>query len=418
MKKNIRIGRESDNDYLLTPNNSLSRYHATLEIKKNYTIILRDHSGNGTYVNGSKIHNSSIPVTYGADIKFANIEALNWGKIPKPKRERKLFLVFLLPLFALIGGTLYFYFVHDPARSPQWVKDKYETSVGLLVHSYWIKKKLGGDESIYIGYNKNVENPTWSDVDISLNKLDLTPFLSTGTGFVIDNKNANIITNRHVVEPTWSLNFAEKKENFYYRIDTTIAKKYPLSVNNLYVTDKDFISFIPSETDIDIENKSYKEKVAYFKYEVDSYVVTNKGYHRNKNIDLALLKSSAIKREVDNFYPINLKKDIRWNIETVEIGTDLTLLGYSGGIDQNKDDVSNTISMKPLLGSLSSKTNEYYLDMNIEAYRGASGSPVFDNRGKLIAILSSGYLSGGSRFGILAKHIQELIEEGADVIQY
>lgn len=64
--KVIRIGRNSDNDYVIN-HPSVSGNHAELYVYDNGAMQLVDHSMNGSYVNGKYVHNNTCLV-YGNDV--------------------------------------------------------------------------------------------------------------------------------------------------------------------------------------------------------------------------------------------------------------------------------------------------------------------------------------------------------------
>ena len=96
--KTFRIGRASDSDILCTQL-EVSNNHADL-IEENGSYTLVDHSRNGTFVNGSRIHNSSCRVHYGDAILFAGKERLNWNLVTKSR-------VGTVPSSGNYGGSTY-----------------------------------------------------------------------------------------------------------------------------------------------------------------------------------------------------------------------------------------------------------------------------------------------------------------------
>lgn len=83
--KKITIGRNTDNDIVIM-DQSVSGYHADLEILDNGEMIFRDHSTNGTMVNGNHLHNDFCYV-FGTDkIVFPGQHRFDWTEIELPKQ--------------------------------------------------------------------------------------------------------------------------------------------------------------------------------------------------------------------------------------------------------------------------------------------------------------------------------------------
>jgi len=124
--KVITIGRTPNND-IYFPNEAISRLHATIELKENGDLVLKDSSANGTYVNNVKVHNATIDLKKGSSINLASVQVVTWSQIEKhlnldenegeEKEDRKmlllpkmlgalgLVLLFSFAAYFLIGGS-------------------------------------------------------------------------------------------------------------------------------------------------------------------------------------------------------------------------------------------------------------------------------------------------------------------------
>lgn len=81
--KKITIGRNTDNDIVIL-DQSVSGYHAELEIRDNGEMVFIDHSTNGTMVNGNHLHKDSCHV-FGTDkIVFPGQHYFDWSKVEIP----------------------------------------------------------------------------------------------------------------------------------------------------------------------------------------------------------------------------------------------------------------------------------------------------------------------------------------------
>ena len=69
----IRIGKNSDNDFIITGNDAISRNHALIEVKNNQYFLIDNNSKNHTYLNDMKLHpQEKYKLQDGDVIRFAN----------------------------------------------------------------------------------------------------------------------------------------------------------------------------------------------------------------------------------------------------------------------------------------------------------------------------------------------------------
>lgn len=79
-KREVTIGRSSSCDITVpATNTSASRNHATIS-KDNGCYFYCDHSSNGSYINGIRIHNSTVEIRQGDRIEVAG-EIISWSRI-------------------------------------------------------------------------------------------------------------------------------------------------------------------------------------------------------------------------------------------------------------------------------------------------------------------------------------------------
>jgi S1-C subfamily serine protease len=431
----IKIGREDDNQIILPQDDRLSRYHATLEIAKDGSMILTDCSSNFTMVNGVKISKSSIPVEYGANILFSGIARLDWSLIPNPKDKSKFKWWYIaLPLFVLLlGGALYYILFHSEDNQPtetkqlaltkEQIDEKYKKSVGLIVHAYFLKREIKGlKKPLFIGYNKEkYKNENLEIMDYNFNRDSLMPFISTATGFLIDNKdkerNGDVVTNRHVADPSRIIN-----KNRELMPDKELKKQFDDLDDNIFVhlasrgqalTSPDYkvhpvkMKFLPNGLNLHISDDNTTEELLNN--------IDNKGFdlsvvrkHKNPEIDLALLRTLS---DVDasKFYLINPVTEIETHPDSIKVPSDVYLIGFPGGLFLSYIKDKDNINRISLPGNISSDPGQYSVkySMNGNTF-GASGAPVFNSNGKLIAINYRGQpnISGE---GVLTEFLDELL---------
>lgn len=76
--RKVTIGRNADNNIVIA-DQSVSGYHADLEMHDNGEMIFRDHSTNGTMVNGNYLHNDFCYVYGNDNIVFPGQHKLDWS---------------------------------------------------------------------------------------------------------------------------------------------------------------------------------------------------------------------------------------------------------------------------------------------------------------------------------------------------
>lgn len=91
MNNTLTIGRAPECNVIVDQSfGRVSNEHATLEIQDGQ-LILKDHSSNGTMINGRLIHHSSIAIQNGDKILLADSYELTWPDILRhfPKLQRR-----------------------------------------------------------------------------------------------------------------------------------------------------------------------------------------------------------------------------------------------------------------------------------------------------------------------------------------
>ncbi len=403
LDKTIKIGRHSSNDYILeASNDKTSRNHAILYIYSDGTYELEDTSTNGTFVNGTKINDSKIKVTRDDLIKFADQERFDWSKvdISSPVPYTIIFLLIGLIAALSVGGIAIkklFIDKPDPCMSApcdvKCIQKKYDKSVGLICHTYFLKVNFG-EKKLFIGYDKRQyeKNRTLKEA-FSIDQNKLLPFFITGTGFLIKNESptdrANLATNRHVADPSWLINkrdYDSKNEKIFYeqiRIITDDAEKalgLPRNTNRQFITHSDIIKFIPSGSLFPLNEDITYQQILTKLGTGNSQVLR---WSSEGNVDISVLATDI---KDPDLYFIDLKNDINTNMACISLGDETTLLGYSGGITSGYSYEKGDIDYQISKGNISKAPSNFEITYDIPTTGGSSGSPIFDENGKLIAI--------------------------------
>ncbi len=421
LKKTIRIGRHPNND-IVYDNNSISRNHAILYCYDDGSYEIEDTSTNGTFVNGAKLSASKVRVSPDDLINFADVQRFDWDLIVKEKagnRSRNILVPILLISAVLL--SYYFFFMRkiDPCEGYKCdikcIQQKYDKSVGLLCMAYFLKVDFS-NRKLFIGFNKQIyekDQKLVKDVNIDLNKL--LPFLVTGTGFLIRNTavgdHANLVTNRHVADPSWLVNHKdyndESEREFYEDIikKTDEAERFwnlTRNPNRKFLTHTSIAKFIPSGSILPIvKNMTYQELLN--KLGTGNAIVSR--WSNDANIDIALLTTDI---PLGDYYQIDLEKETQYELKCVEVGDATTILGYSGGISSGYNFDNNVIEYQTSIKNISKPPSPFLITYDIPTEGGSSGSPIFDENGKLIAVHYS--KQGIKGLGVPVKFLKDVLE--------
>ena len=447
------IGRSSNNNIVINdPSEKVSRFHAKLEVYDNGTMIMYDDSANGTFVNGTKYQSKSFRVTKGDFINFAEAVPFDWNSIPSEnlpilpnktaqkresyQRSSELKWWHLgLPLLALVlGGAGYWFLNQNPDYNSEEIYQKYNNSVGLIVQGFYYKliDTEKNTPVAYIGYDRESLKEgklKWQAASPSEKNL-LHPVLFRGTGFFVtdgENKNGSIITNKHVAYPAsvWGNkamtgNLDPSLERMKKAIEDIIKTSKlmdgdlsSLSPESLkWGEQSDFIGIAPNSNFIHIENGlSYEEMYEKYKRQVIQCNRINRS--KDKDVDLALIRTAN--RELPkNCKYINISKNLESDKNNLSPGSSATMIGFpatASGVFVELNEV-NQLKAMVMEGKITRSSGKYEVQYDILSRQGASGSPVFNENGKLIAINYKG--DSQLNYGILSGYIYSLMDEDSN----
>lgn len=433
--KILKIGRDLKSDIIL--NSSLcSREHALLTIFSPDNILLKDTSNNGTLVNGAFLKNIEIAVQKGDTILFAGIESLDWSRLfeedtikeikntehiarenkteiesldkvektnevpvieqkpitqnpiidtKNPTKKKKYLWAYILGFFIIASFSFYYYNTFKTKKNivnPTEIYNKYKNSVSLVEVNYYIKIHTSKID-IYLGLDENKE------MVLKKSKNELYPFVSEGTAFFISD-DGKMITNRHVIEP-WK-NDEEMNDFFNKKIKPEIKKIFSdagyKNEKTTYTGELENIYIYPNGV-------SYSP---YNKITCSIYRTSSK-----EEIDLACIQTNNRK------LPINMsfisQEEISSSESDIEVNTNAYIIGFPLGDVLAKNE-SNDLNCTSTQGYISQAPSSSYIQYSAPTASGASGSPVFDQYGKLIAINYLGSRQQSFNRGILAKHLE------------
>lgn len=391
------IGR-SDNCNIIINRPNVSSVHAKLvRTKEGKTYIVDNKSTNGTYVNNKKIFQKELKK--GDVVTLSKQHLVNWesNNIIAPiepkehiphKQKINIKNISIAAGIILLLGIVAILFKTKNSFNPS---QDYKNSVVLIYHSYIYEVKVG-NEIIYVtkknGELAMFDESTNSTIDI------------TGTGFIVSD-DGKIITNRHVAMP-WA--YDNEMEKIKDAMQTFITK----SVKST----EDLLWAVKNVGDIKVNGKTLFLGVGYN----DTYINSVSDFDEcilkresgDPEIDVACiqLKSKKTPATIEKY--IHLEGAIT-DYRSLKAGEDVYMLGYPAGFT-----VGNTkdgLKVNYQCGQLTREADNVSIGHNIPTIGGGSGSPIFDNKGRLVAINHAGLTNTqGFNFAIVAKHAVSLTE--------
>lgn len=336
------------------------------------------------------------------------------------------------------------------------IYDKYKFSVPIIFTEYVYEASIKG--SAPVAFTQN-ENGDWA-----LYNEYTSPLTVTGTAFFVSDK-GQLITNKHVVEP-WSYNEESNSlstsltyfvksdiqpadiksfllnnwENRYQdyegdgedveaaveeptkaTTDTAQGSADEEEVSDMVTqatketheasTPSDDASYI-SQSDIKITPKRVRVYIALHGTEITpTSIIPCKVINLSSDnaIDVALIqtKDKKLPKQVKNFIHLDSASLADQNIKP---GTKAYMLGYPMGTTLAS--TKKGIRVQIYEGQINKESDGTSLQYNITSTHGASGSPVINDCGQLIAVNYAGFdIAQGFNFGIVAKHAHELYKE-------
>ncbi len=348
----------------------VSDKHAYICKKTNGDIILIDNnSTNGTYVNGNKI---SAPYTLkkGDNVAISNKHPFNWEAVypTRTKLNLKPIISIAASIILIVGIILL-----QPWKwgNKDWseIYAEHKNDVVLIyVKSAYTATIQGRPLSSYLnGYNELDYCYLDENGEISSGIAR-----STGTGFFIS-KDGKLLTNRHVVSCSGD---EKKNEEFIKRTIQSVLLQNDLTklAANLevdYVT----ISVGIAQNDTYIDSESNLLPCTILK-------TSDKG-----ELDVAILQtntksipSGSTFVDLSNAVPSD-KLSLGYEICTIGFPKSFIIGQTSVGLEANNQS-----------GEITQERGTYEYGHNITIHQGASGSPVYDKKGRFAGIIVSGFL--------------------------
>lgn len=384
----------------------VSRFHATLTKKSDKNWYIQDHSKNGTTVNGNAIpSNQDIKLKKGDKILCAGVPVPNPCGEGKPINYRKVITILSIILL-LCGGSYGIYSLRGCQEgghisiNPKPIPDseiytKYKNSTVLLIGYYYYKVSAGNLDL------SKLDLPT--EVVISNGKLRAVNGqrdnmnLYTGTGFYIS-EDGKIATNLHIVRP-WLFNKDLSLISDQYKMFMASAASENPALNAFTAQIKvegvlAYIGMIPNGAYFSDENlKQCRELIA----------------HNNTDKDVAILQLETKRLPDTNCSIVDLNQAVV-NDSEIQVGSHIYTMGFPFGLTIQDLKSPKGIQLLGHGGSITQECTNYSFGFDAASYGGASGSPIFNDKGQLIGVLNSGISkSQGFNYAIKASHVIDLL---------
>ena len=109
---------------------------------------------------------------------------------------------------------------------------------------------------------------------------------------------------------------------------------------------------------------------------------------------------------------IDFKNLVLKSTDTIEVGKNIFILGYPAGSEVSYDSLSDPEITEGKISSVSAGGDVNYFVVDITTTPGSSGSPVFDESGKVIGILTAGDKYSNFNFILPSEHVINALKSG------
>jgi S1-C subfamily serine protease len=192
--------------------------------------------------------------------------------------------------------------------------------------------------------------------------------------------------------------------NFHKVIDSSIAVNEKIQS----IVGKTFkIEIVPVELSIMMDGSTGDAN----EYPCHLYSLTD-----DKAVDLAIIQTDleeepiGINKSIDAFSDKSSVGNIISEKDTIKVTSSLFLIGYNYGPEIAQ--TSKGIKVQLTKGEVSQDNDDYRVLYSIPSLPGSSGSPVFNNKGQLVAINYCGYTTKDNfNYGVLAWQLQKILNK-------
>mgnify|MGYP003513856734 CR=1 FL=1 len=405
------IGSHFNNDFQIA-GATVSRYHATVKQGKDGKMYIIDHSKNGTTVDGTKIQSNTLHRIKKSSAIVCGGVPVDLSRLPWPSSALKYIIGIAASILVLVGiGFGVWKFL--PSGGKTWdteaINNRYNSSVVMMVGTYHYEVTIGDMKPEFqkllrdkFGLPRQIVFIKGEPVD----KENITDdmFFSNcsyaGTGFFISD-DGQIVTNLHVAKP-WLYDENVKSIESYCRIlfakiaETNPSLGLSAYTSQLKVEGKlDRLLFIP-------QGKYFSNENAVMCKVISAGDDTNK--------DVALVQSEKMELPNKKVSFVNITDSMDISDNALKVGKAMFTIGFPYGIALQDAKSEKGLQVFCHMGHISQASGEFGFNFDAVSGGGASGSPIFNDKGMLIGVLHAGVNKENITEGIKAKYIKELID--------
>lgn len=420
------IGTNKLNEIQLS-SNTVSRYHATLRIYRNNKATIEDHSKNGTTVNGKKIVPfQKVYVKRGDSIVCGGVPIDISRYIPSSILPK---IVGCFAAVAIIVGFIFLPWT-DIIRGKVSPKDDVtlENATACVYGGFYYVVTVNDDpfknllsnwpEKFYFSKSANGE------IIAAINPSSINPVRFNGTAFFIS-KSGELGTNRHIAVP-WE--YRSKRDDNQIRqlmqkIRNNDSKELESFFNKLrrygIVSKDDSEAYMNryKNSDITISGEFAYLGIGLTSTLVESLddiqtcqVIAESGDPK-KDVAIIRLKN---RHTPDHIIQQDAIFDIAHaRVDERQLKTDENLftIGYPWGMSVSRQ-LNDGKELHPTVHrvNISRSIDENAFQIQANSKGGQSGSPVFDNRHRLVGVLYGGFENSDFTYCCHIKHLVELYQ--------
>lgn len=386
------IGKGADNQIRFTQDD-VSRKHALLYKTPSGDILIEDcGSTNGTYVNGIKVQRQIL--RSGDKVTITRNYPLNWETCfhvehqTVSRSSNWAVAVVAVILLGVLGSAGYLYWKEFASWDKERIYTRYNTSVCWVYAEYGYRIMLNG-EDVTSGICQMCDLTPAKHLYLNDGKLASGVQAAQGTAFFIS-EDGMLATNLHLASPWLYSSDAEKLEQFINKIISQLSVSNPnLSRSKVEVigelTD---LFIIPNGLPIS-SNNMVKCSVKRASDDIDK--------------DVAILQTDTRSLPVPVKQIIDIK-EADASDEAVKEGRPLYTIGFPYGVDIALND-NRELKNQVHGGAVTQNRGDNEFGHDVATAGGASGSPILNDKGRLVGIHHAGMtgVTGAQGFNMAMK---------------